>query len=177
MQEVFLTLGEDSHYALIVFLIIPFLQPIPLMGLSTPFGILIAMVAVFAFLERPPFIPKRWQNKIVSGKTVSMIAEGAEKVFRKVSKILHPRWDFLFYGPFRYLNTFLLCANAIALALPLPIPFSNAIPAWMIFFQTLAHLEEDGLFIILSYIQTIIAIVYFTLLATGAIKGLEMIGS
>lgn len=45
----------------------------------------------------------------------------------------------------------LLILNSILLALPLPIPFSNALPAWMIFFQALGHLEEDGFFIVLSY--------------------------
>ncbi len=176
LKDIFQIMGKESHYAIIAFLILPFLQPIPLFGLSTPFGMLIAMLAVFAYFNRPPWLPERWANRKVSAKTVGMITEGSERIFKKMSVILHRRWKFLFQGPFKALNAFLLCANAILLALPLPIPFSNAIPAWMILFQTLAHLEEDGLFIIFSYLQTIVAIVYFVMIYKGAGLGLEAIG-
>jgi hypothetical protein len=71
----------------------------------------------------------------------------------------------------------LLILNAILLALPLPIPFSNAIPAWMILFQALGHLEEDGFFIVLSYIQTAICLIYFGLLAFGVSSGIELLGA
>jgi hypothetical protein len=65
----------------------------------------------------------------------------------------------------------LLILNSILLALPLPIPFSNALPAWMIFFQALGHLEEDGFFIVLSYLQTAICLVYFVFLVLGVESG------
>jgi len=174
-KTIFNIFGSDGHYVLIFFLILPFLQPIPLFGLSTPFGILIAVVAYFSYLNRPPLIPKRWENKKLPASTVLKIAEGSERVFEKLSFILHPRWNGLFKGPFRITNSILLILNAILLALPLPIPFSNAIPAWMILFQALAHLEEDGLFIVLSYIQTAICLVYFGLLGFGVVSGIELL--
>ena len=70
----------------------------------------------------------------------------------------------------------LLITNAVLLALPLPIPFSNAIPAWMILLQSLAHLEKDGLFIILPYVQTAVCVFYFLILAKGVGAGLNFIG-
>lgn len=176
LKEIFEIFGPDGHYVLILFMILPFLQPIPMLGLSTPFGILIGIVAGFAYLRKPPWIPSRWAQKKVAAKTVSRIAEGSERIFEKLAFLLHPRWKFLFRGTFRSANAGLLIANAILLALPLPIPFSNAIPAWMILFQTLAYLEEDGLFIIFSYVQTVICLVYFFLLAKGVGTGFEMLG-
>lgn len=176
LQDIFDVFGPHGHYVLTLFMILPFLQPIPLMGLSTPFGLLIAVVGLFAYLRKPPWIPKRWTGMVIAAKTVSRIAEGSERIFEKLAFLIHPRWRFLFKGVFRPLNTVLLIGNAVLLALPLPIPFSNAIPAWMIFFQTLAHLEEDGLFIIFSYVQTVICLVYFLLLAKGVGTGIEMLG-
>lgn len=176
LKEIVTIFGLDGHYILIAFLIIPFLQPIPLMGLSTPFGGLIAIIAILAYLNKPAILPQKWAHKKIPAKTVSRIAESSERVFEKLTLILHPRWTFLFRRPFNFVSMVLLVANAILLALPLPIPFSNAIPAWMIAFQALAHLEEDGLFIVISYLQTAVCLLYFFVLAKGLGKGLALLG-
>ncbi len=167
LREIILIFGTNSHYTLILFLILPFLQPIPMVGLSTPFGLLIALVAGFAYFKKPPFVPARWLDKRIPSSTVLKIAEGAEKIFRKISFILHPRWGLFFKAPFYALNSFLLIINAVLLALPLPIPFSNAIPAWCILIHTLAQLEEDGGAIVLSYILAAFCFVYFILIGKG----------
>ncbi len=177
LKTIFNIFGIDGHYVLIFFLILPFLQPIPLFGLSTPFGLLIALVAYFAYRRRPPVIPKRWENKKLPGPTVLKIAEGSERVFEKLAFILYPRWKQFFKEPFRMISSVLLIFNAILLALPLPIPFSNAFPAWMILFQALGHLEEDGFFILLSYIQTVACLIYFGFLAFGVSSGIDFLGN
>ncbi|PIU01069.1 MAG: exopolysaccharide synthesis protein [Bdellovibrionales bacterium CG10_big_fil_rev_8_21_14_0_10_45_34] len=175
LKEIFEVFGPDGHYVLITFLTIPFLQPIPLPGLSTPFGFLIAAVTVLAYLKKSPWLPKRWAHRKISARTVCRIAESSERVFEKLTPVLHPRWRFLFKGPFRTISAALLIINAILLALPLPIPLSNALPAWMIAFQALAHLEDDGLFVILSYVQTAICFIYFGILAFGAGSGFNFL--
>ncbi len=176
LKEIFEIFGADGHYVLITFLILPFLQPIPLLGLSTPFGILIISVAILAYLNKPPWVPKRWAEKQVSAKTVSKIAEGSERVFEKIARILHPRMKFLFQGPFRTINMASMVLNAFLLALPLPIPFSNSIPAWAIALLALAQLEEDGLFVVLSHLASIGCLVYFFSLVKGVEKGLGILG-
>lgn len=177
LQNILEIFGTEGHHVLIIFLTIPFLQPIPLPGLSTLFGFLIVVVASLAYLRKPPWIPKKWAEKKIEAKIVTQIAESSKRIFVKLAFMIHPRLNFLFQGPFRSINTLLVIANAILLALPLPVPFSNAIPAWMILFQTLAHLEEDGLFVILSYIQTAICLMYFLLIAKGIGTGFDLIGS
>lgn len=176
LKDLFFIFGKDGHFVLILFFILPFLQPIPLFGLSTPFGILIAVVAVRSYLNKPPWIPARWENKKLSAKTVLKIAEGSQSLFEKLSFMLHPRWTTIFNEPFKTISMILIVFNALLLALPLPIPFSNSIPAWMIFFQALGQVEEDGLFILFSYLMTIVCIVYFGLIVIGAGTGLEKLG-
>lgn len=175
LQTIFRIFGNDGHYVIILFLVLPFLQPLPLFGLSTLFGLLIAFVAYLSFVQRPPTIPKRWIHKKLPGSTVLKIAEVSERIFQKIAFILHPRWKGFFKGPFRMTNSALLILNAVLLALPLPIPFSNALPAYVIFFQALGHLEDDGLFIILSYIQTVLCLAYFGFLIFGVNSGLEIL--
>lgn len=167
LQDIFDVLGTEGHFVLIAFLSVPFLQPIPLLGMSTPFGLLITIILTMAYFEIPPWLPRRWAQKKIPSKTVSMITEALERIVLKIAFIFHPRFNFLFNRPFKDFNMILLILNAILLAMPLPIPFSNAVPAWVILLQSLAHLEKDGLFILLSYIQTLVCIVYFFSIAKG----------
>lgn len=170
--EVFAT---DGHYVLILFLIIPFLQPIPLFGLSTPFGILIGMVAIFAYYKKSPWIPKVWGVKRLPSKTVSMVAEGSERIFEKLSFFFRPRWKTFLRGPFRSINTIVIVLSAFLLALPIPIPFSNAMPGWVILLQSLAHLEDDGALVLISYLQTIATLVFFFFISEGVKALIDMI--
>ncbi|HET9240014.1 MAG TPA: exopolysaccharide biosynthesis protein [Oligoflexus sp.] len=175
LKDIIDIFGADGHYVLILFFILPFLQPIPLFGLSTPFGLVIAAIAVLSYLQKPAFIPERWAERKLSAATVKRIAVGSERIFEKIGFLLHPRMKYMLQGPFKLLNAILLVFNAVLLALPLPIPFSNTLPAWMIMFQTLAHLEEDGVFAILSYVQTLICLIYFSLIWFGLGTGIEFL--
>jgi hypothetical protein len=175
LSQIFLHLGSQSHHLLMLFLILPFLQPIPLFGLSTPFGLLIAVVAYFAYRRKPPYLPQRWAEKSIPKESIHKLTEGAEKIFDKISFLIRPRWTHLFRGPFALLSTVLIIINAVLLALPLPVPFSNSFPAWVIFLQALSHIEEDGLFVILSYLQSVICFGYFALLGYGALAGVKML--
>lgn len=173
LGQIFEIFGTEGHFFLILFLIIPFMQPVPLLGMSTPFGILITAVALFAYFKKPPFIPKRWKSVGLSKSTVFKITEALETIFEKVSWLFHPRASVLFSGFFQQLNFFVLLASALLLTLPLPIPFSNAIPAWVVFFQALAQLEKDGFLVIVSYLGFGVCILYFQALFWGASFGLE----
>ncbi len=174
LQNIFDILGPEGHFVLIAFLTMPFLQPIPLPGLSTPFGILSAVIAGLAYVGKPPWLPNRWATRKLPAKTILKIAAAADRIFEKLTFILRPRMKFFFAEPYRLVSTLLLITNALLLALPLPIPFSNALPAWMIVFQSLAYLEDDGLFILLSYLQSLICFIYFLYLYKGVAAGLEI---
>jgi hypothetical protein len=173
LKDIFETFGPDGHSILILFLILPFLQPVPLFGLSSIFGVLIAIIGAFAYAKKPPWLPQSWGRKKISTQTISMIVTGAERIFNKMSFLIHARWQFLFQAPFRQMSVLLLIFNAILIALPLPIPFSNTIPAWVILFQALAFLEEDGLLIIISYLLSVLCAVYFFYLFKGLDAGIK----
>jgi hypothetical protein len=177
LAEIFAIFGAEGHYVLIAFLILPFLQPIPLFGLSAPFGLMIGIVGILAYLGLPPWLPRCWARRELSATTVMKIVSGWLRISQKVSVLLHSRWKYLLSGPFKLVNLILLIGNAILLALPLPFPFSNALPAWMILFQALAHLEKDGVFIMISYAQTCLCVVYFGLIGLGVGTGLQLLAA
>ncbi|MNK22800.1 Exopolysaccharide synthesis, ExoD [compost metagenome] len=169
LKRIFEVMGEEGHSVLLIFLCIPYMQPIPIPGLSTPFGILMSLVAWFLYIQRPPWLPKRFEKLKISSQTVIKVSEVAEKFWRKAARFIKERWIFLYdYQIFRVLNMCLFVTNGLLLALPLPIPFSNMFPAMTILFCAVGHMERDGLFILLSYIWCLLSLSFFTALALGA---------
>jgi hypothetical protein len=170
LSRVFEILGEQGHAMLILFLCLPFLQPIPLPGLSTPLGLLIAIVALFLFLNRPPWLPQHFANLKISSEVLVRVSEVAEKIWLRAAKILHPRMIFFHdYKFFRICNLLIVAFNAFLLALPLPIPFSNTVPVIAIVLNSIGHIEKDGLLILASYLWCLFVLSFFGSLAWGAI--------
>lgn len=162
-------LGEESHAVVLLFISLPYMIPVSIPGMSTPAGLLISVVAIMLYMRRPPWIPKRYENLKISASTVVKVSEAAEKVWLKVAHLVKARWVFLHDGPFfRALNLCIFVLNGILLALPLPIPLSNTLPGIAIILCSLGHVERDGLFILLSYLWTIVVMCFFASIALGA---------
>lgn len=169
LRRLFDLLGEEGHAMLMLFLCLPFLQPIPMPGLSTPLGLLIAVVAVFLYLDRAPWLPKKYENLTISREVILKVSNIAEKIWLRVSKIIRTRMT-IFHdnSVFRILNLFVFVGNGVLLALPLPIPFSNTFPTIAIILSAVGHLERDGLFIFLSYFWCILVAGFFSSILAGA---------
>lgn len=171
LQRVFHLMGEEGHAVLMLFLCLPFVQPLPIPGLSTPLGFLISVVAFFLFRNRPPWLPKRFENLAISSEVLIKVSEMAEKIWTYAAKIVKPRFEVLHDAKFfRFINLLVVVLNAIMLSLPLPIPFSNTVPVVAIILSAIGYMEKDGLFIILSYLWCFIVASFFATLAIGAIK-------
>lgn len=169
LSKIFALLGEEGHAMLIIFLSLPYIFPIPVPGLSTVSGILIVLIALFLFLKKRPWLPKRYENIKISAATVLKVSNGAERAWGYVARFLKPRWSFFHdYTVFRGINFFVFAVNACLLALPLPIPFSNTVPAIAILLSAVGHMEKDGLFILLSYLWCFVVSSFFMSLAMGA---------
>jgi hypothetical protein len=170
--EIFDFLGGKGDEVLLIFLCLPFLQPVPIPFLSTLLGLLVCGAAIFSFFNQPPWMPKKFRNKAVDPKLLLNTVKAAEKIWSRVEKILKkilkPRWpafsDMLF---FKIFNVLLLCTQGLLLSLPLPIPFSNTVPAIAIILNAIGQLEEDGLVVLLSYLVFLGSLSFFSGLAVG----------
>lgn len=170
LRRLFELLGEEGHAILMLVLCLPFMQPIPIPGLSTPLGVLIGIVAFFLFKSRPPWLPRRFENLCLSSEVVIKISEIAERIWTYAVKIIKPRLLFFHdYWFFRFLNLLVVLGNAALLSLPLPIPFSNTVPVVAIVLSAVGYMERDGVFILLSYLWCLIVASFFTTLTMGAI--------
>jgi hypothetical protein len=147
---------------------LPFLIPLPIPGLSTPFGIMISLVGLFLLLKKPAWLPGKFGAMKISGEAITKFAAGSEKIWLRVSRLVKERLrvfhDSLF---FRVINFFVFFVNGILLALPLPIPFSNTVPTIAIVLCALGYVERDGVFIVLSYLWCVFVGFFFSGLVVG----------
>lgn len=98
-----LTLGglmdrlQGRIYTLFLILLsLPFCQPVLLPGLSTPFGLVIALLGLrFAFRQHP-WLPRRLLETHLSGRVVPAILRASAKLLSVMEKLLHPRMVGLF---------------------------------------------------------------------------------
>ena len=165
LREVIYTLHGRAYMLLVLLLALPFITPIPLPGLSTPFGLAIMLIALRLSLGQRPWLPMKLQRKELPAGFFAKVFAFAEKVLRFLEKFLRPRMTLLTDTPcLVQLHALLMLTAAVALLLPLPIPFTNSFPAWAILLLAAGLLERDGLFILAGYIVFAAGVLYFVFL-------------
>ncbi|MFZ5496411.1 MAG: exopolysaccharide biosynthesis protein [Verrucomicrobiota bacterium] len=169
LREVIYSLGGRAYMLLVLLLALPFITPVPLPGLSTPFGLAIALIALRLSLGQRPLLSKNLQRKELPAGFINKVFGFAEKVLRCFEKFLRPRLVFLSDTPLLVqLHALLMLLAALALLLPLPIPFTNSFPAWAILLMAAGLLERDGVFILAAYAVFALGVLYFVFLGEAA---------
>lgn len=165
LREVIYVLRGRAYLLLVLLLALPFITPIPLPGLSTPFGLAIALIALRLMLGQRPWLPKKLQRKELPAGFFGRLFSVAARVLRFLEKFLRPRLVFLTNTALlNQLHAVLMLVAALALLLPLPIPFTNSFPAWTILLLAAGLLESDGLAVLLGYLVFAAGVLYFVLL-------------
>ena len=174
LQEIFSLLGEKGHLILILFFSVPFMQPMPLVGLSTPLGILIVIVGYYFLIEKPPWLPKRFAQLVVPQEILKKTIQMILKIWKFLEKVLTPRWPRLHDSHFfRVVNFGLMAISALLLALPIPVPFTNTVPTVSIVLNVIGQLEEDGVVIFLSFLSFLFSVAFFTSLGLSVFFGVN----
>lgn len=151
-DEIMQIFSGRGMYFLIALLLLPFCVPIPLPGLSTPFGLLVSLLSLRLLFRRHVFYPAWLVKKKVSSKTVKKIARQLEKIFLFLERFSHTRIPLLVHSPgMRVFHHLFFFVGGLILALPLPIPFTNALISWPLFCVGFGILQEDGLLVSIGY--------------------------
>ncbi len=170
--------GNQGHGFLAIFLVLPFLQPIPLPGVSSAIGVLLVILGVFVALRRPPWIPSRLARAEIKPDAVLRICANLEKLLAALEHVVRPRQPWVFsHRWFRLTNGLLWMTHAFLFALPLPIPFSNALPAIVVLLLALGILEEDLWVIVIAYVAAALTLLFFASLAALPALGWQALSS
>ncbi|WP_438480734.1 exopolysaccharide biosynthesis protein [Oleiharenicola lentus] len=169
LRELIYFLRGRAYMLLIILLALPFIQPVPLPGLSTPLGLAIVLIALRLSLGQRPWLPKKIQRLKLPAGFFGKLITFTERLIRFMESVLRPRIAALTATSLlNQLHAIVILVSALVLLLPLPIPFSNVLPAWAIFLTACGLLERDGLFIVLGYVALAIAVLYFVFLGEVA---------
>ena len=174
LREVIYALRTRAYLLLVVLLALPFLQPVPLPGLSTPLGLAIVLIALRLSLGQRPWLPMRIQRARLPAGFFGAVTKVTARLLRGLEAVLRPRWAAVTATAGRnQLHAVVILVAALILLLPLPIPLSNLLPAWAIFLVACGLLERDGVFVLLGYVAFALGAVYFILLGGLAQDGVE----
>lgn len=168
LAELAHVLRDRSYLLLLILLILPFLAPISLPGLSIPAGLLVGCAGVRLLLGRPPWWPPRLlQRQLPAGFFRTLVA-ASRRIVAVLERITRPRWFALQRPPFfdRALGS-LLALSGVLLLLPLPIPFTNFFPALTVLVLSAASLGRDGLLFIGGVAAFLVSVGYLVLVTHG----------
>lgn len=175
LREVIVVLQGRAYNLLMLLLALPFLLPMPLPGLSSLLGFVIAVIALRMTLGRKPWLPERLLDRELPPRFFPRLLSGARRVLRLLELMLKPRQLWLTASPLLVqLHAFIILVAAVLLLLPLP-PGTNFPPAICIVIMAGGLLERDGRFILAGYLAFAFNGIFFALLAIYGQRLIQMV--
>jgi hypothetical protein len=176
LREVLGLLHGRGYVLLIMLLALPFCTPIPLPGLSTPFGLIITIIGARLALGAKPWLPARLLDTRLPPNVFAKVFAWTRKIILAFERLLRPRMLWVTSTPRRkQLHGVPVVICALMLLLPLPVPFSNVVPAWGIMLLAGGLLERDGAFIIAGYIASVITIAFFAAIGIFGVETVDFL--
>jgi hypothetical protein len=158
LENIIDSLKDEALLVVCLVSILPFLQPIPLPGLSSLLGIVALFQGIGLIFFKKPLLTQRMKKLVISREkfeSLCFVAEKLERFTDAISFYSHPasnsRLGHIFCGTGITLAAAFLC-------LPLPIPLSNFVPALSIALICIGLLEQD-LFLITIGLGIVLALI------------------
>lgn len=143
--------GFGAVFALLSLIAIPFF------GLSTPFGLAMALGGVQLLAGRSrPWLPRRARARTMPLSTLDRVATLLQRRTQFLKRVTRRRWEWLMLGPARNLAGLSVTLLSLGLALPLPIPGSNLIFLVPLFAFGLGLIERDGAWIVFGHVCLVV---------------------
>jgi hypothetical protein len=166
-------LEERSTAVLIILLAAPFVLPIPLPGISMPFGAAIIVLGVRLGFGRPAWLPAFLLRKPLAPATLGSIVRAADRIARPIERRLRPRMPYLFGTGMCMVNGIAIAIAALVLMPPLPMPGINALPSLAVVLLALGMMERDGIALAGGYVVLVISYAYLYLWWDVAVRALQ----
>lgn len=150
---------SESILILCLIAIIPFMQPIPIPGLSSVLGFIAFLQGVGLLFWRKPLLTQKLRGVQITHEKFAKIHKAAMKFNVVTSKISTFKSPLASSSLSHTLSGISIIFSAAFLSLPLPIPFSNFIPALSIFLICVGMLEEDIILLLIGHSITVAVVI------------------
>ncbi|MGL5905808.1 MAG: exopolysaccharide biosynthesis protein [Shewanella sp.] len=170
LRDLLALVGEQGMLLFCILLTVPFLLPVSIPGISTPFGLLIVFIGVGVLLNKGPILPARLMERRFAAEQIKIILRKGASLLTRVDHVIQPRLLLLSTPRVHRCNGVLLILVAVLLMLPFgAIPFTNTLPAWVILLICIGMLQRDGVFVALGYLLAIVTLAWFSFLGIGLV--------
>src|SRR5512139_673483 len=144
---------------------------IPFFGLSTPFGLAIALMGAQMIIGKEhPWLPKRARRRELGIAMLDRVATMLSRRTRWLVRLTKRRHETMVAPK---LIGFGITLLALGLALPLPIPGSNLVFLIPIFIYAVGLLERDGVWVALGHICLIVDVSLMFVFGATIVKVFE----
>lgn len=176
LREVLGVLHTRGFTVLLIVLAFPFCTPIPLPGVSIPFGVVIAFVGLRLALGQKPWLPARLLDTRLPPKFFPRLLAATRRIVRFLEYFLRPRlvW-FVRWRIARNVAGAMILVCGFLMVLPFPIPFSNGLPAMTVLLLAAATLEEDGYVAVAGGVLFLVSLTFFGVLFWGGAEAVSWI--
>jgi hypothetical protein len=146
---------------------------IPFVGVSTPFGLAIALLGSQLMLGRQtPWLPARARRRELSMAKLDRVLGLLTRRTRWLAKLTRRRWEMLIQPRLIGLGIVVL---SLGLALPLPIPGSNLVFLIPLFIYAVGVLERDGRWIAVGHACVVIDLAVLVVFGASVVAVFERI--
>lgn len=163
-------LGERSAGALLLFLALPMVLPIPAPGISVIFGVPLVLVSIQLVLGvRTLWLPQRLARRGINRDELDIYVKRALPVLRKMELLVRPRLAGLTQGvALRAVGAMCL---VLALIIALPVPLGHLVPGAAISVMALSLIERDGVMMLIGLLIGALAfvVVAFAMIGLAAL--------
>jgi len=173
-------LGPRASALMVVICALPFSTPISIPGLSTPFGLVILLLASRYFLGLPPWLPNRLRRVVLPAAIFTRILAASSKLVGWLERRLAARLQVLVNADWKLrLHTGVVMAAALLLMIPLPPlpPFTNTLPALVAVIMTFSTFKRDGAGVLAGYAIFVFTVGYFVFWGAVIVETFDRYGA
>ncbi|MGP1383685.1 MAG: exopolysaccharide biosynthesis protein [Thainema sp.] len=136
--------GERTFGFLFVCLALPSALPIPAPGYSTPFGIVMLVLAIQLAMGRErPWLPQKWNNRSFELTQIQKLIKAGVPWLQRIEIITRPRLSPICKSRTGQLVMGIAIA-ILSISMISPLPLTNTAPAFSIFVMGFGLLDDDG---------------------------------
>lgn len=156
--------GDEGLLLLTALMVLVFLVPVSIPGVSTVFGAAIVMVGLSRLTGRPLWLPQRLRDRDLPGKRVRAALTGGLAWVGRFEKISRPHRLRALAEHRHWLMLANLAFISAGLLLMAPLsflPFSNTLPAIALLAYAIGFIQRDGGAVLAGHLAQLASVVYF----------------
>lgn len=170
--------GDEGLLLLTALMVLVFLVPVSIPGISTVFGAAILMVGVSRLTGRPLWLPRRLRNRVLPGERVRAALGAGLAWVRRFERISRPhrlrrlaeQRGWVIVGDLSFISAALLLMAPLSF-----LPFSNTLPGVALLLYSIGFIQRDGGAVLVGHGVQLMSVAYFVAVFAGggaAIKAL-----